>query len=65
MWYLWEASNGKFSVVCVMWEMDPWKMHESREGGLEVGERFCVEDATSKLIDERNWWRSCVKRWKR
>ena len=42
MWYLWEASNCKFSVVCEMWEMDPWKMHESKEGDLKVGERFCV-----------------------
>ena len=42
MWYLWEASNGKFSVLCEMWEMDPWKMHESKEGDLVVGERFCV-----------------------
>ena len=50
MWYLWEASNGKFSVVCEMWEMDPWKMSESKEGGLEVG-RFRVEDARNKLMD--------------
>ena len=42
MWYLWEASNGKFSVVCEMREMDPRKMRESKEGDLEVGERFCV-----------------------
>ena len=42
MWYLWEESNGKFSVVCEMWEMDPWKMRGSKEGDLEVGERFCV-----------------------
>ena len=32
----------KFSVVCEMWEMDLWKMRESKEGDLEVGERFCV-----------------------
>ena len=25
IWYLWEVSNGKFIVVCEMWEMDPWK----------------------------------------
>ena len=31
-----------FSVVCEMWEMDSWKMCESKEGDLEVGERFCV-----------------------
>ena len=42
MWYLWEASNGKFSVVCEMWEMDQWKMRESKEGELEVRERSCV-----------------------
>ena len=23
MWYLWEASNGKFSDVCEIREMDP------------------------------------------
>ena len=34
--------NGKFSVVCEMREMDPWKMHESKEGDPEVGKRFCV-----------------------
>ena len=42
MWYLWEASNGKFFVMCEMQEMDPWKMHESKEGDPDVGERFCV-----------------------
>ena len=42
MLYLWEVSNGKFSIVCEMWEMDPWKMPESKEGDFEVGERFCV-----------------------
>ena len=41
MWYLWEAYNGQLSVVCEMWEMDPWKMRESKEGSnLEVGKRF-------------------------
>ena len=40
MWYLWEVSNGKFSVVCEMREMDPWKMHKSKEGDLKIGERF-------------------------
>ena len=35
-----EASSGKFSVVCEMWEMDPWKMRESEEGDLEVGRDF-------------------------
>ena len=30
------------SVLFEMWEMDPWKMRESKEGDLEVGERFCV-----------------------
>ena len=39
---MWEASNGKFSVVCEMREMDPWLMRESKEGDPEVGERFCV-----------------------
>ena len=43
MWYLREGSNGKFSVVCEMREMDPWKMRESKEGDPEVGESFlCV-----------------------
>ena len=42
MWYLWEASNSKFSVVCEMQEMDSWKMRESKEDNPEVGERFCV-----------------------
>ena len=23
-------------------EMDPWKMHESKEGDPKVGKRFCV-----------------------
>ena len=40
MWYLWEESNGKFSVVCEMWEMDPQKMRESKEGDLKVGGDF-------------------------
>ena len=44
MWYLWEASNGKFCAICEMQEMDPWKMRESKEGDPEVGERFCVLD---------------------
>ena len=52
MRYLWEASNDKFSVLCEMREMDPWKMGESEEGGPEVGERFCcVENTRSKLMD--------------
>ena len=42
MWHLWEASNGKFCVMCEMQEMDPWKIWESEEGDPEVGERFCV-----------------------
>ena len=42
MWYLWEVSNGKFSVVCKMREMDSWKMRGSKEGDPEVGKRFCV-----------------------
>ena len=32
----------KFSVVCEMKEMDPWKMCKSKEGDPKVGERFCV-----------------------
>ena len=36
MWYLLEASNGKFSVVYEMREMDPWKLRESKEGDPEV-----------------------------
>ena len=40
MWYLWEASNGKFCVMCGMQEMDPWKMCESKEGEPEVGRDF-------------------------
>ena len=35
MWYLWEVSNGKFSVVCEMCETDPWKMCDS--SGMESG----------------------------
>ena len=42
MGYLWEASNGKFSDVCEMREMDPRKMCESKEGDPEVGKRFGV-----------------------
>ena len=41
-WYFWEASNGKFSVVCEMQKMDPWKMCKSKEGDPEVGKRFCL-----------------------
>ena len=53
MWYLWEASNGKFGVVCEMREMDPWKMHESKMGDANVGEIFHVRKrkVLSKLID--------------
>ena len=38
MWYLWEASNGKFSIVCDKREMHPWKMHESKEGERKRGQ---------------------------
>jgi len=66
MWYLWEASNGKFCVMCEMQETDAWKMHESKEGDpLGWGEILCVEDARSKLMDLWIQWWSCVKRWKR
>ena len=51
MRYLWEASNGKFCVMCEMQKMDPWKMHESKEGGPEVGERFCE----SKMQEASCW----------
>ena len=52
MWYLLEANNGKFSVVCEMREMDPWKMRKSKEGDPEVfGEILWVEDARSNLMD--------------
>ena len=40
MWYLWEASNGKFSVMCEMQEMDPWKTCESKEGDPKGGRDF-------------------------
>ena len=52
MWYLWEASKGKFCVICEMQEMDPWKIFESKEGDPEVGKRFCVwkmQEATSRI----------------
>ena len=39
---LWEVSNGKFSDVCEMQEMDPWKMCESKEGDPKVGKTFCL-----------------------
>ena len=42
MWYLWEVSNGKFSVMGEMQEVDPWKMRESKRAGPEIGERFFV-----------------------
>ena len=52
MWYLWEASDGKFSIVCEMQEMDPWKMCKSRDGDSQGWrEILCVEDARSKLMD--------------
>ena len=40
--YLWEASNGKFSIVCEMWEMDQRKMQKSKEGDPEVGKSLYV-----------------------
>ena len=46
MWYLWEASNVKFSFVCEIREMVPWKMRESKEDEI-----LCAEDARSKLMD--------------
>ena len=42
MWYLWEVSNGKFSVVCEMQEMNQWKMCESKEGFCYLGDRVNV-----------------------
>ena len=51
--YLREASSGKFSVVCEMREIDPWKMCESKEGDPEVGERFCV---CGRCKTEASWW---------
>ena len=52
MWYLWEASNGKFCVMCEMQEMDPWKMRESKDGvTLRSGRDFVWGDARSKLTD--------------
>ena len=41
MWYLWEAINGKFCVMCEMQEMDPWKVCEGKEGEPEVGDFVC------------------------
>ena len=48
MWFLWEARNDKFSVVCEMREMDPCKMCESKEGDAEVErvEKLCEEVET-------------------
>ena len=40
MWYLWEASNGKLGVVYEMQEMDPWKIHKSKEGDPRLGRDF-------------------------
>ena len=40
--YLCEVSNGRFSFVCEMQEMDPRKMRESKDGDLEIGESFNV-----------------------
>ena len=40
MWCLWEASNGKFSVVCELQEMDPWRMCESKEVTPRLGRVF-------------------------
>mgnify|MGYP001800720366 CR=1 FL=1 len=48
--YLWEASSSKFSVECEMWEMDPWKMHKSKEGHPEVGRDF-VYGRCKKQLD--------------
>ena len=52
MWYLWEASNNKFNVVCEMREMDPWKMPESKEGDPDVGKRFCDLELVKELYKE-------------
>ena len=61
MWYLWEASNVKFSVVCEMWEMDPWKMCESKEGDSEWdGTGMCWEGIMG-MFWEKHWslkWRA-------
>ena len=51
MWYLWEVSNGKFSVVCEMQEINPWKMYKSKEGDPKIEERFCVWK-----MQEASWW---------
>ena len=50
MWYLWEASSGKFSLVCEMREMDPWKIHESKEGNPKVGKK--QDDGLVELVEE-------------
>ena len=51
MWYLWEASNGKFCVMCEMQEMDPWKMRESKEGVTLRLERDFVCGRCEKQAD--------------
>ena len=45
MWYLWEASNGKFCVTCEMQEMDPWKIRKSKQGDglMDSVEELCEE----------------------
>ena len=50
MWYLWEASNDKFSNVCEMWEI-PWKMRESKEGDPRLGRDFVC--GSCKQVDDR------------
>ena len=43
MWYLWEVSNGKFSVGCEMREMDLWKMCISKEGNPNFGKHKLMD----------------------
>ena len=52
MWYLWEASNGKFCAMCEMQEMDPWKMHESLGGDFGCGRCKKQADGFMDSVEE-------------
>ena len=51
MWYSWEVINGKFSVVCEMQEMDPWRCTKVKRVTLRLGKNF-VSGRCKKQVDD-------------
>ena len=49
---MWEASNGKFSVVCEIREMDPWKMHPRLGKDFVSGRCKKQVDRLVELVEE-------------